>query len=71
MMTELLRSSTILLFWLLAFGVMLVIDICAIAVACYMLKQFGEEWAGTVERGRRRHGYQLQVKEHEPTFKEF
>lgn len=56
MMTELLRNSTILLFWLLAFGVMLVIDICAIAVACYMLKQFGEEWALTVERGRRRHG---------------
>lgn len=55
MMTELLRNSTILLFWLLAFGVMLVIDICAIAVACYMLKQLGEEWAGTVERGRRRH----------------
>lgn len=54
-MTELLRNSTILLFWLLAFGVMLVIDICAIAVACYMLKQLGEEWAGTVERGRRRH----------------
>lgn len=56
MMTELLRNSTILLFWLFAFGVMLVIDICAIAVACYMLKQFGEEWANTVERGRRRHG---------------
>lgn len=55
MMTELLRNSTILLFWLLAFGLMLVIDICAIAVACYMLKQFGEEWAMTVERGRRRH----------------
>lgn len=56
MMTELLRNCTLLLFWLLAFGVMLVIDICAIAVACYLLKQFGEEWAGTVERGRRRHG---------------
>lgn len=54
MMTELLRNSTLFLFWFLAFGVMLVVDACAIAVACYMLKQFGEEWAGTVERGRRR-----------------
>ena len=56
MMTELLRNCTLFLFWLLAFGVMLVIDICAIAVACYLLRQFGEEWADTVERGRRRHG---------------
>lgn len=55
MLTELLRNSTLFLFWLLAFGVMLVVDIVAIAVACYMLKQFGEEWALTVERGRRRH----------------
>jgi len=56
MMTELLRNCTLFLFWFLAFGVMLVVDTIAIAVACYMLKQFGEEWAGTVERGRRRHG---------------
>ena len=56
MLTELLRNCTLFLFWFLAFGVMLVIDICAIAVACYLARQFGEEWAMTVERGRRRHG---------------
>lgn len=55
-MIEIFRNMTLFLFWLFAFGVMLVIDICAIAVACYMLKQLGEEWAMTVERGRRRHG---------------
>lgn len=55
MLIELFRNCTLFLFWFLAFNVMLVIDICAIAVACYMLKQLGEEWAGTVERGRRRH----------------
>lgn len=55
MLIELLRNCTLFLFWLLAFGVMLVVDTIAIVVACYLLKQFGEEWAGTVERGRRRH----------------
>lgn len=54
MLTELLRNCTMFLFWLLAFNVMLVIDFCAVIVACYLLKQFGEEWAETVERGRRR-----------------
>lgn len=58
MMTELLRNSTILLFWLLAFGVMLVVDTVAIVVACYMLKQFGEEWAETCAKGRIRHANQ-------------
>ena len=52
---ELLRNCTLFLFWFLAFNVMLVIDACAIIVRCYLLKQFGEEWANTVERGRRRH----------------
>ena len=56
MLIELLRNCTLFLFWFLAFGIMLVIDACAIAVACYMLKQFGEEWAMTVKQGRRRHG---------------
>lgn len=56
MLTELLRNCTLFLFWFLAFGILLVIDFIAVAVRCYMLKQFGEEWAGTVERGRRRHG---------------
>lgn len=56
MMTELLRNCTLFLFWFLAFGVMLVVDTVAIVVSCYMLKQFGEEWARTCERGRRRHG---------------
>ena len=55
-MVEILRTATRLLFWFLAFGIMLVIDFCAVVVACYLLKQFGEEWALTVERGRRRHG---------------
>lgn len=56
MLTELLRSCTLFLFWFLAFGIMLVVDTCAIVVGCYLLKQLGEEWAETVERGRRRHG---------------
>lgn len=56
MLTELFRNCTMFLFWLLAFNVMLVVDAVAIVVACYFLKQFGEEWAMTVERGRRRHG---------------
>lgn len=56
MLIELLRNCTLFLFWFLAFGIMLVVDTVAIVVACYMLKQFGEEWAETVERGRRRHG---------------
>lgn len=54
MLTELLRNCTMFLFWLLAFNVMLVVDTVAIVVACYLLKQLGEEWAMTVERGRRR-----------------
>ena len=54
MLIELCRNCTLFLFWLLAFGVMLVIDICAIVVRCYLLKQFGEEWAMAVGRGRRR-----------------
>ena len=53
-MIEIFRNGTALLFWFLAFNVMLVIDACAIIVRCYLLKQFGEEWANTVERGRRR-----------------
>ena len=55
-MIDIFRNATLLLFWLLAFGVMLVVDVIAVVVACYMLKQFGEDWANTVERGRRRHG---------------
>lgn len=55
MITTLFKNCTLFLFWFLAFGVMLVVDACAIAVACYLLRQFGEEWALTVERGRRRH----------------
>lgn len=56
MIITLFKNCTLFLFWFLAFGIMLVIDTCAIVVACYMLKQLGEERAGTVERGRRRHG---------------
>ena len=56
MLIELFRNCTLFLFWFLAFGVMLVVDSIAIFLFCYLLKQFGEEWAETVERGRRRHG---------------
>ena len=54
MLIELFRNCTLFLFWFLAFGVMLVVDTVAIVIGCYMLKQFGEEWAMTVERGKRR-----------------
>lgn len=57
-MTEILRNGTALLFWFLAFNVMLVIDACAIIVRCYLLKQFGEEWAETCAKGRIRHANQ-------------
>lgn len=55
MLIELLRNCTLFLFWFLAFGVMLVVDTCAIVVGCYLLKQFGEEWAevGTRKRARK------------------
>jgi len=56
MLIDIFRSRTLFLFWFLAFGVMLVVDSIAIFLFCYLLKQFGEEWAETVERGRRRHG---------------
>lgn len=54
MLIDLFRNATLFLFWFLAFGVMLVIDTCAIVVGCYMLKQFGEEWAAAGARHRRR-----------------
>lgn len=54
MLIELFRNCTLFLFWFLAFGVMLVVDTVAIVVACYMLKQFGEEWAAAGTRHRRR-----------------
>lgn len=54
MLIELFRNCTLFLFWFLAFGVMLVVDACAIVVACYFLKQFGEEWAAAGARHRRR-----------------
>lgn len=68
MLIELLRNRTLFLFWFLAFGVMLVVDTIAIVVSCYMLKQFGEEWAGTVERGKRRHGTRAKKKDKNETF---
>ena len=54
MLTELVRNRTLFLFWLFAFGVMLIADTVAIIVFCYLAKQFGEEWVDTVERSRRR-----------------
>lgn len=42
--------------YLIALKMIAFVGFCVIAVACYMLKQLGEEWAMTVERGRRRHG---------------
>ena len=56
LLIDIFRNGTLFLFWFLAFGVMAVIDFIAVVVACYFLKQFGEEWAETCERGRRRHG---------------
>lgn len=53
-MIEIFRNATIFLFWFLAFGIMLVIDTCAIVVACYLLKQFGEELAEAGVRRKRR-----------------
>lgn len=58
MIITLFKNCTLFLFWFLAFGVMLVVDAVAIVVACYMLKQFGEEWAETCAKGRIRHANQ-------------
>lgn len=54
MLIELFKNCTLFLFWFLAFVVMLVVDACAIVVACYFAKQFGEEWAAAGARHRRR-----------------
>lgn len=52
MLIELFRNCTLFLFWFLAFGVMLVVDACAIIIRCYFLKRFGEELANASERRR-------------------
>ncbi len=54
MIITLFKNCTLFLFWFLAFGIMLVIDTCAIVVGCYLLKQFGEELAEAGTRHRRR-----------------
>lgn len=54
-MIEIFRNMTLFLFWLFAFGVMLVIDTIGIILFCYLAKQFGEEWADTVYKRRKEH----------------
>ena len=53
-MIEIFRNMTLFLFWLFAFGVMLVIDTIGIILFCYFAKQFGEEWAEAAYRGKKR-----------------
>ena len=54
MLTELLRNCTMFLFWLLAFNVMLAVDIAAAVTACILLKELGDKWSDMLTRRKRR-----------------
>lgn len=53
MLTELLRNCTMFLFWLLAFNVMLAVDIAAAVTACILLKELGEKWSDMLTRRKK------------------